>query len=64
MLDLDLLLYDQRVIDTPALIVPHPRMSFRKFVLEPAAEIAGYMIDPVSGWTLSGLLSHLEDAPR
>src|SRR5687768_13619605 len=39
--DLDLLLYDSRVIDAPDLVVPHPRMAFRRFVLAPACEIAG-----------------------
>ncbi len=63
-IDIDLLLYGDSVIETKKLTVPHPRMSFRKFVLEPAAEIAGFMLDPVSGWTLTGLLSHLEGAAR
>jgi 2-amino-4-hydroxy-6-hydroxymethyldihydropteridine diphosphokinase len=61
-LDLDLLLYDQRVIDTPALIVPHPRMSFRRFVLVPAVQIARDMIHPTIGWTLGDLLNHLDTA--
>jgi 2-amino-4-hydroxy-6-hydroxymethyldihydropteridine diphosphokinase len=39
-LDLDLLLYDERTADTPALQLPHPRMHLRRFVLEPLAEIA------------------------
>jgi len=63
-IDIDLLLYGRKVIESPNLSVPHPRMSFRKFVLEPAAEIAGFMIDPISGWTLAGLLRYLQDAPR
>lgn len=61
-LDLDLLLYDQRVIDTPTLVVPHPRMSFRRFVLVPAVQIAPDMVHPTSGWTLGQLLAHLETA--
>jgi 2-amino-4-hydroxy-6-hydroxymethyldihydropteridine diphosphokinase len=40
-LDLDLLLVDDRVVDEPGLIVPHPRMTARAFVLEPLAELAG-----------------------
>lgn len=40
LIDLDLLLYDDAVIDTPELRVPHPRMLARKFVLVPLAEIA------------------------
>ncbi|KFB69783.1 2-amino-4-hydroxy-6-hydroxymethyldihydropteridine diphosphokinase [Candidatus Accumulibacter vicinus] len=39
-LDLDLLLYDQRVVDSPRLSVPHPRMHLRAFVLAPLLEIA------------------------
>lgn len=39
-LDLDLLLYGDHVLDTPALTVPHPRLHLRAFVLEPLAELA------------------------
>lgn len=39
-LDLDILLYGDLVLDTPALILPHPRLHLRAFVLEPLAEIA------------------------
>jgi 2-amino-4-hydroxy-6-hydroxymethyldihydropteridine diphosphokinase len=60
-LDLDLLLYDDRVIETPLLTLPHLRMSFRRFVLEPAAEIAGQMLHPTIGWTLAQLLQHLDN---
>lgn len=61
-IDLDLLLYDQLIIDTPQLKVPHPRMAFRRFVLQPAAEVAGNMYHPQIGWTVSELLGHLENA--
>jgi 2-amino-4-hydroxy-6-hydroxymethyldihydropteridine diphosphokinase len=40
-LDLDLLLYDDRVVDTPELVVPHPRLHERAFVLVPLAELYG-----------------------
>ena len=59
-LDLDLLLFGDAIIDTPALTVPHPRMSFRRFVLEPAAEIAGEMVHPAIGWTIERLVEHLD----
>ena len=47
-LDLDLILYGDRIIDEPGLIVPHPRFRERRFVLEPLAEIAPELIDPVT----------------
>jgi 2-amino-4-hydroxy-6-hydroxymethyldihydropteridine diphosphokinase len=61
-IDLDLLLYGQEQIHTADLTVPHPRMSFRRFVLEPACEIAGYMIHPPSAKTLHQLVSRLNEA--
>jgi 2-amino-4-hydroxy-6-hydroxymethyldihydropteridine diphosphokinase len=63
-IDIDLLLYGAEIVETATLILPHPRMSFRRFVLEPAAEIAGWMVHPTSGWTLSRLLGHLLESPR
>ena len=48
-LDLDLLLYGGRCIDEPGLVVPHPRMHLRAFVLDPLAEIAPRLAHPVLG---------------
>ncbi len=60
--DLDLLLYDQVVQDAPSLVIPHPRMAWRRFVLQPASEVAPSMVHPTTGWTITRLLSHLETA--
>jgi 2-amino-4-hydroxy-6-hydroxymethyldihydropteridine diphosphokinase len=48
-LDLDLLLYDAQVIDTPQLTLPHPRMHLRAFVLAPLLEIAPDCLLPGRG---------------
>jgi 2-amino-4-hydroxy-6-hydroxymethyldihydropteridine diphosphokinase len=63
-LDLDVLLIDDRIIDTPRLVVPHPRMSFRRFVLAPAVEVAADWLHPQVGWSLRRLLAWLDLAPR
>lgn len=54
-LDLDLLLYDDRVVDEPRLEVPHPRLHERSFVLDPAVEIARDWVHPTLGRTLGEL---------
>lgn len=57
--DLDLLLYDEQVLDTAALTVPHPRMATRRFVLEPSVEIAPDLVHPLAGCTLERLLESI-----
>jgi thymidylate kinase len=49
-------------MDAPGLTIPHPRMAWRRFVLEPAAEIASSLVHPVTGWTIGRLLEHLNTA--
>lgn len=61
-IDLDLLLYGDWVWNRPELTIPHPRMAFRRFVLEPAAEVAGDLRHPAIGWTVQQLLDHLNSA--
>jgi 2-amino-4-hydroxy-6-hydroxymethyldihydropteridine diphosphokinase len=59
-LDLDLLLYEQRIIDSVELIIPHPRMVDRAFVLIPLAEIAADWIHPVARSSILQLSRHLD----
>ena len=59
-IDLDLLLVDSVVLDTPELTLPHPAMHQRRFVLEPLAEIAPEMRDPTSGTTVREMLDTLK----
>jgi 2-amino-4-hydroxy-6-hydroxymethyldihydropteridine diphosphokinase len=61
-IDIDVLLYDQLVLHTDALTVPHPRLAERAFVLAPLAEIAPELPHPVLGETMSLLLSHLAES--
>ncbi len=58
-LDLDLILFGETVLDEPGLTVPHPRFRARRFVLEPLAEIAPALVDPVSRRTVGDLLLDL-----
>jgi len=62
-IDIDLLLFDQMICSDGKLVLPHPRMAWRRFVLKPAAEIAPEMVHPQIGWTVGRLLQHLDTAP-
>jgi 2-amino-4-hydroxy-6-hydroxymethyldihydropteridine diphosphokinase len=59
-LDLDLILSGDQVIDEPDLVVPHPRFRERRFVLEPLAEVAPDLTDPVTGRSVKALLEDLQ----
>ena len=59
-LDLDLILFDDVVMDTPKLQIPHPRMSERAFVLCPLTDIAPDWVDPVTQNTIAQLLERVD----
>jgi 2-amino-4-hydroxy-6-hydroxymethyldihydropteridine diphosphokinase len=61
-IDLDLLLFGERVIDEPGLVVPHPRLLERLFVLEPLAELAPALEIPGNG-TVRAALAGLQSEP-
>lgn len=58
-IDLDLLLYGDEIVDEPGLSVPHPRLTQRRFVLEPLAELDGKLVVPGRG-PVSELLTRLD----
>ncbi len=60
-IDIDILLYGQEVIKTESLVVPHPELHKRRFVLMPINEIAPYVIHALYGISMKGLLDRLED---
>ena len=60
-IDLDLLIYEDLCIQTEKLVVPHPEMHLRRFVLVPLAEIAPNLVHPVFQESIQTLLERLED---
>jgi len=60
-MDIDILLYDNIVINTPELVIPHPRMAERMFVLQPMVELASNLRHPVLHHTMEYLKEHCSD---
>lgn len=63
-IDLDILLFDNRIVDSRALKVPHPEMHKRRFVLFPLSELAPQIMHPRLGMPIVNLLSALKDRHR
>ncbi len=60
-LDLDIILYDDLILNTPQLKIPHPHMKERAFVLNPLAQIAPNWIEPITGKTILKLNQIIND---
>jgi 2-amino-4-hydroxy-6-hydroxymethyldihydropteridine diphosphokinase len=60
LIDIDILLYDDLVLRSPGLTIPHPRMEERAFVLLPLADLAPDLHHPISGLSIRQLLSQVD----
>jgi 2-amino-4-hydroxy-6-hydroxymethyldihydropteridine diphosphokinase len=61
LIDIDILFYNNEVIETPELIVPHPQIQHRRFVLAPLAELVPEFVHPYLQKTIRELLIECED---
>jgi 2-amino-4-hydroxy-6-hydroxymethyldihydropteridine diphosphokinase len=59
-LDLDLILFGNRILNEPDLVIPHPRFRERVFVLQPLADIAPELVDPITGRTVEALWKEMQ----
>jgi len=60
-IDIDILLYDDQLVNFPDLIIPHPYLSVRRFSLMPLSEIAPDLVHPISKKSIAELLVELND---
>ena len=60
LIDLDILFYDELILDTPGLTIPHPHLHERAFVLVPLADLAPELVHPVFGISVSRLVAGLD----
>ena len=60
-IDIDILLYGNAIIRKERLVIPHPLMQVRRFVMEPLVEIAPFVIHPVLGKSMKDMLENLNN---
>ncbi len=63
-IDIDILFYNDRVINEPRLIIPHPELHKRRFALEPLAEVSPSFIHPVLNRSVAEILAECDDPCR
>lgn len=63
-IDVDILLYADRIVEEPRVTIPHPQMHRRRFVLEPLAQLAPDLVHPVLKRTVRELLENLPEVPQ